>query len=67
VRFPVPTAAHIDPALRPQFLRFRDFLRTDAPEGAILVLLRCWVLPCGISSSMRNIYRSGIAQVFRKY
>jgi AcrR family transcriptional regulator len=47
VRFPVPATEDIDPALRPQLTKYRDVLRTDAPEGAILVFLRCWVLLYG--------------------
>jgi AcrR family transcriptional regulator len=43
IRFPVPDPSQIDPALRAQLARFRDKLRTDAPDGAILVFLRCWV------------------------
>jgi hypothetical protein len=50
VRFPVPAADEIDPRLLPQLRRFRDTLRTDAPEGAILVFLRCWVLLYGAVS-----------------
>jgi AcrR family transcriptional regulator len=50
VRFPVPAAAEIDPQLLPQLSKFRDVLRTDAPEGAILVFLRCWVLLYGTVS-----------------
>jgi AcrR family transcriptional regulator len=50
VRFPVPAAAEIDPTLLPQLSRYRDVLRTDAPEGAILVFLRCWVLLYGTVS-----------------
>jgi len=50
VRFPVPAMEQIDPVLRPQLGRFRETLRTDAPEGAILVFLRCWVLLYGAVS-----------------
>lgn len=50
VRFPVPPAEEIDPVLLPQLGRFRDTLRTDAPEGAVLVFLRCWVLLYGAVS-----------------
>jgi AcrR family transcriptional regulator len=50
VRFPVPAVEQIDPVLRPQLRRFRETLRTDAPEGAILVFLRCWVLLYGAVS-----------------
>jgi AcrR family transcriptional regulator len=47
IRFPVPAASQIDPGLRAQLARFRGTLRTDAPDGAILVFLRCWVLLYG--------------------
>jgi AcrR family transcriptional regulator len=50
VRFPVPDPAKIDPGLRVQLARFRHTLRTDAPEGAILVFLRCWMLLYGAVS-----------------
>jgi len=50
VRFPVPGPEEIDPRLRPQLSRFRDILRTDAPEGAILIFLRCWMLLYGAVS-----------------
>jgi AcrR family transcriptional regulator len=46
-RFPVPAASQIDPGLRAQLARFRGMLRTDVPDGAILVFLRCWVLLYG--------------------
>jgi AcrR family transcriptional regulator len=49
-RFPVPAATEIDPRLLPQLSRFRDILRTDAPEGAIFIFLRCWVLLYGAVS-----------------
>jgi AcrR family transcriptional regulator len=45
--FPVPADAEIDPALLSQLRRFRAALRADAPAGAMLVLLRCWVLLYG--------------------
>jgi len=45
--FPVPRDEEIDPALGPQLDRFRAKLRTDAPDGAVLVFLRCWVLLYG--------------------
>jgi AcrR family transcriptional regulator len=48
--FPVLDAEQIDPVLRPQLRRFGEALRTDAPEGAILVFLRCWVLLYGAVS-----------------
>lgn len=52
VRFPVPAPSDIDPGLRVQLGRFRDALRlhSDAPDGAILVFLRCWVLLYGAVS-----------------
>jgi AcrR family transcriptional regulator len=50
VRFPVPADDQIDPVLRPQLSRFRETLRTDAPTGAILVFLRCWMLLYGAVS-----------------
>jgi AcrR family transcriptional regulator len=49
-RFPVPDPSQIDPGLRAQLSRFRDTLRTDAPDGAILVFLRGWVLLYGAVS-----------------
>jgi AcrR family transcriptional regulator len=50
VHFPIPAEAEIDPRLFPQLSRFRDILRTDAPEGAILTFLRCWMLLYGAVS-----------------
>jgi Tetracyclin repressor-like, C-terminal domain len=50
VRFPVPAASQIDPGLRAQLGRFRHTLRADAPDGAVLVFLRCWVLLYGAVS-----------------
>ena len=52
VRFPVPGPADIDPGLRVQLARFRDALQlgTDAPDGAVLVFLRCWILLYGAVS-----------------
>ena len=47
IHFPVPAASQIDPGLRTQLARFRDALRTDVPDGAILVFLHCWVLLYG--------------------
>jgi AcrR family transcriptional regulator len=47
IHFPVPAASQIDPGLRSQLARFRGTLRTDAPDGAILVFLHCWVLLYG--------------------
>jgi AcrR family transcriptional regulator len=46
-RFPVPDPAEIDQRLLPQLARFRVVLGSDAPSGAILVFLRCWVLLYG--------------------
>jgi AcrR family transcriptional regulator len=48
--FPVPGPADIDPGLRAQLGRYRAILATDAPEGAVLVFLRCWVLLYGAVS-----------------
>lgn len=42
--FPVPGPSVIDPGLLSQLGRFRRSLCTDAPEGAVLTFLRCWVL-----------------------
>ncbi len=50
VHFPVPADADIDPVLRRQLGRFGEKLRTDAPDGAILVFLRCWMLLYGAVS-----------------
>ena len=47
IHFPVPAASQIDPGLRAQLARFRGALRTDVPDGAILVFLHCWVLLYG--------------------
>jgi AcrR family transcriptional regulator len=49
-RFPVPADADIDPVLRRQLRRFGEKLRADAPDGAILVFLRCWTLLYGAVS-----------------
>jgi AcrR family transcriptional regulator len=46
-RFPVPDAADIDPGLRGQLERYRDWLGTDLPVGAVLTFLRCWTLLYG--------------------
>lgn len=48
--FPVPDPAEIDEGLRAQLGRFRAVLRTNAPDGAVLVFLRCWVLLYGAVS-----------------
>jgi AcrR family transcriptional regulator len=45
--FQVPAGAQIDPRLADQLGRFRASLGSDAPHGAILVFLRCWVLLYG--------------------
>jgi AcrR family transcriptional regulator len=45
--FPVPDPSQIDPALRAPLARLRGLLHTDAPDGAILVFLRCWMLLYG--------------------
>lgn len=50
IHFPVPSPAEIDEGLRTQLDRFRTALRTDAPDGALLVFLRCWVLLYGAVS-----------------
>jgi AcrR family transcriptional regulator len=49
-RFPVPADADIDPVLRRQLGRFGEKLHADAPDGAILVFLRCWTLLYGAVS-----------------
>jgi AcrR family transcriptional regulator len=49
-RFPVPADADIDPVLRRQLGRFGEKLRANAPDGAILVFLRCWMLLYGAVS-----------------
>jgi len=48
--FPVPADADIDPVLRRQLTRFGEKLHADAPDGAILVFLRCWTLLYGAVS-----------------
>jgi AcrR family transcriptional regulator len=47
VPLPVLADAEIDPALQPQLEKFRDKFRAPAPDGALLVFLRCWVLLYG--------------------
>jgi hypothetical protein len=54
-RFPVPEPAEIDPELRDQLTRYRDALGVDAlgvdaPIGAMLTFLHCWVLLYGAVS-----------------
>jgi AcrR family transcriptional regulator len=48
--FPVPGAEEIDEGMRAQLVRFGTLLRTEAPAGALLVFLRCWVLLYGAVS-----------------
>ncbi|MGH3207313.1 MAG: TetR/AcrR family transcriptional regulator [Trebonia sp.] len=45
--FPVPGPAEIDEGLRAQLRRFGATLGSDAPDGALLVFLRCWMLLYG--------------------
>jgi hypothetical protein len=45
--FPVPDPAEIDDGLRVQLRRFGATMGTDAPDGALLVFLRCWVVLYG--------------------
>src|SRR5262249_32262847 len=47
---PVPGPDEIEEGLRTQLGRFGAVLRTDAPPGALLVFLRCWVLLYGAVS-----------------
>lgn len=47
IHFAVPEPEQIDPVLRRQLVRFRAILHTDAPDGVVLVFLRCWVLLYG--------------------
>jgi len=49
-RFPVPADEDIDPVLRRQLGRFGEKLPSNAPDGAILVFLRCWMLLYGAVS-----------------
>jgi AcrR family transcriptional regulator len=49
-RFPVAADADIDPVLRRQLGRFGEKLGINAPDGAILVFLRCWTLLYGAVS-----------------
>jgi AcrR family transcriptional regulator len=46
-RFPVPGPGEMDTRLLTQFGRLRATLRTDVPDGVLLVFLRCWVLLYG--------------------
>jgi AcrR family transcriptional regulator len=50
VHFAVPGPGEIDEGLRAQLGRLRATLGTDAPDGALLVFLRCWVLLYGAVS-----------------
>jgi AcrR family transcriptional regulator len=50
IHFPVPDPAEIDEGLRAQLDRFRTALNSDAPDGALLVFLRCWILLYGAVS-----------------
>jgi AcrR family transcriptional regulator len=45
--FPVPPAEDIEPGLREQLTRYRDWLGTDIPLGAVLTFLRCWTVLYG--------------------
>ena len=45
--FPVPDADGIDPGLLVQLERYRDWLGTDLPVGAVLTFLRCWTVLYG--------------------
>jgi AcrR family transcriptional regulator len=45
--FPVADPADIDPGLRGQLERYRDWLGTDLPVGAVLTFLRCWMVLYG--------------------
>jgi AcrR family transcriptional regulator len=48
--FPVPGTDELDGGLRAELTKFRAMLSTDAPDGALLVFLRCWVLLYGAVS-----------------
>ena len=48
--FPVPGRAEIDPGLEAQLSRYRAILGSEAPDGAVLIFLRCWVLLYGAVS-----------------
>ena len=50
IRFPVPEPEELDPELRDQLTRYRGGLGVDAPIGAMLTFLRCWVLLYGAVS-----------------
>jgi AcrR family transcriptional regulator len=45
--FRVPADAEIDPKLRDQLGRLRTRLGARAPDGALVVFLRCWILLYG--------------------
>jgi len=46
-RFPVPGPGEINERLLVQLGRVRVNLRTDVPDGVLLVFLRCWILLYG--------------------
>ncbi len=48
--FPVLAPQEIDPVLLPQLRRFRAKFGSAAPEGAMLIFLRCWILLYGAVS-----------------
>ena len=48
--FPVPGPDGLNAGLRAELTSFRAMLTTDAPDGALLVFLRCWVLLYGAVS-----------------
>jgi AcrR family transcriptional regulator len=48
--FSVPTDAQIEPSLRAQLARYREFLGTDLPLGVLQTFLRSWVLLYGTVS-----------------
>jgi AcrR family transcriptional regulator len=48
--FPVPGLDELGAGLRAELTSFRAIVGTDAPDGALLVFLRCWVLLYGAVS-----------------
>jgi AcrR family transcriptional regulator len=50
VAFPVPRPEEIDEALRVQLGSLRATLRTEMPDGALVVFLRCWMVLYGAVS-----------------
>jgi AcrR family transcriptional regulator len=48
--FPIPDDEDIDPALRPQLVRYRELVGSELPLGALQTFLRCWVLLYGAVS-----------------